>query len=226
MRITNHDYEWHPKYFAILTGLMCGLYMITAALNPKIITIFGLALPAGILTFPLCCIITDLLTEIYGFNRARQAVWTTMVCTGLFAGFTQLALFWPPADFWPHQEAYATIFSTSWRIALAGILAWYFGEIVNAYVVSRMKVLQQAKQMGTRFIGSTVVGQFVDTAIFALVAFYGVFSNADLLTLFLSGWLFKVGYEIVALPITIPVTKYVKRLEGVEHFDRQKLSLV
>jgi queuosine precursor transporter len=226
LRVTNHDHEWHPKYYAVVVGLFCGLYMITLAITPKMVDIYGLILPAGIITFPLCCIITDLLTEVYGFNRTRKAIWTTLLCVVLFSLFTQLAIMMKPAGFWQNQAAFETVFGTSVRIAAAGCLAWVAGEFVNSYVMSKMKILQRAKAMSARFIGSTVVGQFVDTMVFFTVAFAGTMPWDSFLVMCATAWAFKVGYEIIALPLSVPIPTKVKHLEGIEHFDKQKISIV
>ncbi|MGE3771117.1 MAG: queuosine precursor transporter [Bdellovibrionales bacterium] len=226
LRVTAHDYEWHPKYFHIIVGLFCALYMITLALCSKLIEIQGFTLVAGVLVFPLCCIITDLLTEVYGFNRTRQAVWTTMFCAALYAAFTQMSIGLPPAPDWPNQEAYATVHGTSFRVAVAGMAAWVVGELINSLVMSRMKILQHAKAMPLRFIGSTVIGQLADNVVFVGLAFAGTVPNDVLLQMILVGWLIKIIYEVIALPLSVPIAKWVKRLEGVEHYDKQKLSVV
>jgi uncharacterized integral membrane protein (TIGR00697 family) len=227
LKITSHDTEWQPKYFAVITGLFCGLYMISGVTTPKMISLpFGMATSAALIVFPLCTIITDILTEVYGFNRARQAIWTVLVCTILFAVFTQIAIALPPAGFWPHQDSYQNIFATSYRISAAGCLAWVVGEFTNSFVVSKMKILQNAALMPVRFIASTVVGQFLDTIVFFVVAFAGIMAWRDLGVAMLSAWLIKVAYEVVALPLSVPITRLVKRWEGVEHFDRQKLEIV
>lgn len=196
------------------------------AIVSKLIDVHGIVLSAGIITFPFCCIITDILTEVYGFNRTRQAVWTALISTILFAVFTQIAIALPPAGFWPNQDAFSSIFATSFRMAAAGCLAWVAGEFANSFIMSRMKIFQGAKKMPLRFIGSTVIGQFLDTLVFFTVAFAGTVSLSQLSLLIVTGWAAKVLYEIVALPISVPVANKLKQLEGIEHFDRQKLSLV
>ena len=226
LKITNHDADWQPKYFAVITGLFCGLYMIVGALVPKMVDLYGLIVPAGTIVFPICSVLTDLLTEVYGFNRTRQAVWTVLVCNILFAVFTQIAIILPPASFWPHQEAFASIFSMSFRIALAGCSAWVVGELANSFIMSKLKILQNAKMMAVRFILSTIVGQFLDTLVFVVVAFIGTMPFKSLVGVILSVWVFKIIYEIVALPLSVPITNRVKKWEGVEHFDRQKLDIV
>ena len=226
LKTTGRDSEWSPKYFAVVTGLFCGLYMASVATAGKVVSVSGLSAPAAIIIFPLCCILTDILTEVYGFNRARQALWTCLVCTVVFSIVTQLAVMLPAAPFWDGQEAFAKTHGTTWRIALAGCIAWVGGEFINSYIVSKMKIAQNAKAMPARFIGSTIVGQFVDTVLFLAVAFGGVISIANLFPMLLTGWGLKVAYEVVALPLSIPVTNKVKQLEGVEHFDRQDISIL
>jgi uncharacterized integral membrane protein (TIGR00697 family) len=226
LKITTHDNEWQPTYFAAMTGLFCGLYMITMAMNAKLIDVYGFILPVGIVTFPLCAIITDILTEVYGFNRARQAIWTVLVCTVLFAAFTQLAILLPAASFWTGQSGYAAIFGTSLRLAAAGCAAWVAGEFSNSFIMSKMKILQNARLMPVRFIGSTIVGQFFDTLVFGTVAFAGTMPVNKFIGLIVSIWLIKIAYEIVVLPLSVPITNWIKRLEGVEHFDRQEIHIL
>lgn len=226
LRVTNHDYEWHPKYFAVVVGIFCALYMINNAIVSKITVIAGIPFTVALIIFPLCAIITDLLTEVYGFNRTRQAIWTVLAATVLFALFTQAAILLPPADFWPYQAAFEAVFASSWRIAMAGIAAWVVGEFVNSYILSKLKIFQQARHMAARFIGSTVIGQFFDSAIFFTIAFAGTVPWDQLLIMTATAWAVKIAYEIAALPLSIPVANWLKRLEGVEHFDRQKISVV
>lgn len=226
LKITNTDQDWSPRYFAPIVGLFCGLYVTTNALGSKIIDVWGMILPLGIITFPLCAIITDIMTEVYGFNRARQAIWTVLACTLLFGAFTTIGIYIPGAHFWPNQDAYVAVFSTSWRIALAGCCAWLTGEFVNSYIVSKMKISQNARHMGVRFIGSTVIGQIVDTLVFGTIAFAFTMPWLDFAKFLFWVWLLKVAYEIIALPVSLPVTRWVKRLEGIEHFDKQRISII
>ncbi len=226
LKISNTDSDWNPKYFGIVAGSFCALYIITNAVNTKIIDLAGFILPAGIIIFPLCTILADLMTEIYGFNRARQIIWTVLACTILYALFLTLGIHLPPAGFWQNQSAYETIFSTSWRMALAGCLAWLMGELTNSFVLAKMKLIQHGKHMSVRFIGSTIIGQFVDTVVFCTVAFVGLMPGLELLKMMLIAWVFKVLYETLALPLSVTITKWVKKREGIDHFDNQKISFI
>ncbi|HBM90682.1 MAG TPA: transporter [Rhodospirillaceae bacterium] len=226
LRVTSNDSEWSPKYYGVIVGLFCGIYMISTAISLKIIVLGPFIISAGLLVVPLCTIITDILTEIYGFNRTRQAIWTVLVCIILFSFFSQIAVMLPPASFWPHQEAYTTIFSATPRIALAGCLAWLTGEFLNSYVMSKMKIFQNAKNTSLRFIGSTIIAQFADTIVFMLVAFGGAMPWEAFVKMALIAWIAKILYEVFALPLSLSATKKLKQMEGIEHFDKQKISLV
>ena len=226
LRITEKDSDWCPQYYAPIVGIFCAMYMINQAIVPKMITIGSITTTAGIFTFPICAIITDLLTEIYGFNRARKALWTVIICTGLFAIFTQFAIHLPSASFWDDQAAFEAIFALGPRIAVAGACAWIIGELINSFIMSKMKIKQNARNTGIRFIGSTIVGQFFDSIIFFTIAFAGTMAWIELAVVTLTAWGLKVAYEVFALPISLSVTKWLKRLEGVEHFDKQKISAV
>ncbi|MGE4352137.1 MAG: queuosine precursor transporter, partial [Bdellovibrionales bacterium] len=171
LRVTGHDYEWSPKYYAVISGLFIALYLTTTALGNKIFTLYGISTTAGLLTFPLCTVLSDILTETYGFNRTRQVIWTAMATVILFTAFTYIAIELPPAPFWPHQEAFAATFATTWRLAAGGCAAWAVGELLNSFIMSRLKIFQQATHMPVRFIGSTVVAQFFDTLTVGLIAF-------------------------------------------------------
>jgi uncharacterized integral membrane protein (TIGR00697 family) len=226
MRITTEENEWTPKYLVFFSAVFCGLYMVTIALNTKMIDLFGWYVPAGLLTFPICAIITDILTEVYGFNRARRAIYATLLCAILFALLSNAVIYLPPAPFYEHQQAFQSIFGQTPRIALAGCAAWVVGEIANSVVLAKMKVQQNAKQMSLRFVASTAVGQLLDSTVFCLIAFVGVMPLTAIFWLILGAVAFKVAYEITALPLTLPLTRHIKKLEGVEHFDRGKLELI
>jgi uncharacterized integral membrane protein (TIGR00697 family) len=219
LKTTHHDSDWQPKHYAVLVGLFSGLYVTAAAIGSKVVDLWGLQFPAGLLVFPICCIITDLLSEIYGFNRARKAIYTVLATTILFAVFTQIAIIMPYPIEWENQGAFATIFANTPRIVLAGCLAWVAGELLNSFVISRLKISQKAKHVSVRFIASTAVGQSADSIVFCFVAFIGVMPFDMIIKLIITATLFKIIYEVIALPVSISITNWLKQLEGVEHFD-------
>jgi queuosine precursor transporter len=176
---------------------------------------------AGVLFFPVSYIIGDMLTEVYGYARARRVIWTGFAALAFMAFMAAVVVALPPAPGWPDQPAYEAVFANSWRIVLASMLAFWVGEFANSFVLARMKVASQGRSMGLRFVASTVVGQGLDSLIFYPVAFYGLagWPTASLFQTVLSQWAIKTGWEILLLPLTIAIVAAMKRREGVDVFD-------
>lgn len=186
----------------------------------KLIDIFGLIVPAGIVIFPISYIVGDILTEVYGYRQARRVIWLGFFCNliavlGIVAG--QLL---PAADFWDGQAAYERILGFAPRLLFASFCAYLVGEFANSYVLSRMKVATSGRFLWMRTIGSTFVGQGLDSLIFILIAFIGTTPTDALLTAIVSQWLFKTAYEVLATPITYIVIDRIKKHEGVDTYDR------
>ena len=207
------------RLLAPITGLFVAVLMITNILDVKIFTAFGLDLPAGIIVFPLAYVFGDVLTEVYGYAIARRVIWTGFISLLLLVVALQIAGALPPAGFWPHQSAFTEIFTQVPRLVAASFLAYFCGEFVNSYIVAKLKLKTQGRGLGLRFIASTFFGQFVDTAMFITVAFAGVMPLAELWSVFVSGWLIKVGWELLALPLTLLAVRRIKRIENEDHFD-------
>jgi hypothetical protein len=158
------------------------------------------------------------LTEVYGFRAARRVILLGFVCNVVAVGAIQLALRLPAADFWAeNQEAYETILGTTWRIFVASLCAYLVGELTNSFVLSRMKVATRGRFLWSRTIGSSVVGQGLDSALFVTIAFAG--TGAPLLDTILTTWAIKVAWEALATPITYLVANGLKRSEGIDVFD-------
>jgi len=176
---------------------------------------------AGILFFPLSYIIGDVLTEVYGYARARRVIWagTIAVLFMAFMSFVVVAL--PPAPDWKNQAAYEVIFGQVPRIVLASVCAFWAGEFVNSYVLARMKVWTQGKLLWTRTIGSTVVGQAVDSLIFYPLAFWGAegWTNDLVIKVLITQWALKVGWEVLLTPLTYVVVNFLKAREEVDVYD-------
>jgi uncharacterized integral membrane protein (TIGR00697 family) len=207
------------KYLIFISGLFAATLLISNTLDTKIFTIGNLALPAGIILFPLAYVFGDVLTEVYGYTIARRVIWTGFAGLILMLISYEIARAIPPANFWEHQEAFDTIFSHIPRIAVASVTAYFCGEFINSYIVAKMKVKMQGKQTWLRLVLSTVAGQFVDTSVFVAIAFIGVFTVPDLITLILSAWAIKVAWEIIALPLTLFVVSWLKKTENVDFYD-------
>ncbi|MXP25614.1 queuosine precursor transporter [Altererythrobacter indicus] len=176
---------------------------------------------AGVLFFPIGYIIGDVLTEVYGYARARRVIWTGFAALIFMAFMAYVVVKLPPADGWPGQESYEFVFGNSWRIVMASIAAFWAGEFANSYVLARMKVLTKGKALWSRTIGSTIVGQALDSIIFYPLAFYGLagWPPEQLMEVVISQWVIKTSWEILLTPVTYIVIGFLKRREGVETFD-------
>ncbi|WP_324262455.1 queuosine precursor transporter [Altererythrobacter sp. H2] len=182
---------------------------------PDGLFVFG----AGILFFPVSYVIGDILTEVYGYERARRCIWTGFAALVFMAFMSWAVVAMPPAASWTGQSAYESVFGQVPRIVLASILAFWAGEFVNAFVLARMKVWTQGKALWSRTIGSTFVGQAVDSAIFYPVAFLGVWETRDVIIVMVTNWVLKVVWEAVLTPVTYVVVGRLKRSEGVDLYD-------
>ncbi len=174
---------------------------------------------AGILFFPLSYVIGDVLTEVYGFARARRCIWTGFAALLFMAFMAQIVVALPPAASWDGQAAYEAVFGQVPRIAIASIIAFWAGEFVNSVVLAKMKLWTKGKHLWSRTIGSTVVGQGVDSFIFYPLAFWGVWDSETLLVVLLTQWALKVAWEALLTPVTYAVVGWLKRREGVDVFD-------
>jgi hypothetical protein len=174
---------------------------------------------AGILFFPLSYVLGDVLTEVYGYARARRVVWVGFVAASFAAAMAAFIVWIPPAEGWEGQEAMAKVFGQVPRIFAASILAFWAGEIANAYVLARMKLLTKGRYLWTRTIGSTAVGQGVDSLIFYPLAFLGVWETSLVLTVMVTNYLLKVGWEAALTPVTYKVVGAMKRAEGLDVYD-------
>ena len=207
---------------------------------PDGIFIYG----AGILFFPLGYVIGDILTEIYGFARARRVIWTGFAAMIFLAFMSYVVVSLPAFDGWACsasgfdgqgplvsrdspdgptgaicQETYTSVFGNAWRIVLASVVAFWAGEFVNSYVMAKMKVWTKGKALWARTIGSTVFGQGVDSLIFYPVAFLGIWTTEAVITVMVTNWLLKVIWEAALTPVTYLVVGRLKKAEGVDLFD-------
>jgi queuosine precursor transporter len=176
---------------------------------------------AGVLFFPLSYVIGDMLTEVYGYARARRVIWTGFAALAFMAFMAWVVVQLPPAPGWTDQAAYEAVFGNSWRIVLASMLAFWAGEFANSLVLAKLKLRDNGRRMGLRFVASTVVGQGLDSLIFYPVAFYGQdgWPTDALFQTVLSQWVIKTGWEIILLPVTIAIVVALKRREGVDLYD-------
>jgi hypothetical protein len=175
---------------------------------------------AGILFFPVSYVIGDVLTEVYGYGRARRCIWAGF-CAMLFMAFmAAVVVALPPDAGWTGQAAYEQVFGQVPRIVFASIVAFWAGEFANSYVLARMKVWTEGRHLWTRTIGSTFVGQGIDSLLFYPLAFFGVWETETLLKVLLIQWALKVAWEAILTPVTYAVVGWLKRREGVDVYDR------
>lgn len=176
---------------------------------------------AGILFFPLSYVIGDVLTEVYGYARARRVIWAGLVAVAFMAFMSWVVVELPPSPSWTNQAAYETIFGQVPRIVLASMVAFWAGELVNSYILARMKVWTKGKHLWMRTIGSTIGGQGIDSLIFYPLAFWGAegWTNTLVLQVLVTQWVLKVGWEVLLTPVTYAVVAFLKRHEGVDVFD-------
>lgn len=218
--MVSRQFRYYDFVMAAFVAILL-LSNVIGAAKPAAISIAGQewVFGAGILFFPLGYVIGDVLTEVYGFARARRVIWAGFVALLFMAFMSWVVVALPPAANWQGQAAYEQVFGQVWRIVFASIAAFWAGEFVNSYVMARMKLLTRGKYLWTRTIGSTLVGQGVDSLIFYPLAFWGVWQNKVVLTVMVTNWFLKVMWEVLLTPVTYGVVAFLKRKEGVDLFD-------
>jgi queuosine precursor transporter len=200
----------------LITALFVTCLITANIIAVKLISVGPFVLPAAVIVFPLSYIFGDILTEVYGFKLARRVIWLGFFCNLLFVVFAGIGQILPSASFWQGQSAYQTILGYTPRLLAASFLGYLAGEFANSFVLAKMKVLTKGRWLWTRTIGSTVIGQALDTTIFIVVAFSGITS---LPILILSHWVAKVLIEAAFTPVTYVVVNYLKKSESVDTFD-------
>ncbi|HEY0622993.1 queuosine precursor transporter [Sphingomonas sp.] len=210
----------HFRYYDFVMAAFCVVLVLSNVVGAaKVATLGGLTFGAGILFFPLSYVLGDVLTEIYGYARARRVIWAGFGATVFAAVMCWVIVVMPPAPGWGGQEVYEAAFGQVWRIVGASVIAFWAGEFVNSYVLARMKILTAGRHLWSRTIGSTVFGQGVDSLIFYPLAFLGEWTTGQVVTVMLTNWGLKVLWEVVLTPVTYAVVGFLKRREGVDVFD-------
>jgi len=205
--------------FLVVAALFVTCLITANIIIAKQISIGGIVLPAAIIIFPLSYIIGDVLTEVYGYRQARRVIWLGFACNLLAVLAIWIGQILPPAPVFDAQTAYERILGSTPRFLLASFAAYLAGEFTNSVVLSKMKILTKGRWLWTRTIGSTVVGQGVDTVVVLSIAFMGVLPVSVLGAMMLFHWLVKCAYEALATPLTYIVVGYLKRKEGVDAYD-------
>jgi len=210
----------HSNWFLIVAALFVTCLVVSNIIAVKLIDVAGLILPAAIIIFPVSYILGDVLTEVYGYARARQVIWLGFLCNLVAVVAIAAGGLLPAAGFWGGQAAWDTILGYVPRILGASFIAYLIGELVNAWVLARLKVAMEGRHLWVRTIGSTLVGQLLDSAVFITIAFAGVLPAEALLGAVITQWLVKSAYEALATPLTYAVVGFLKRVDDVDVYDR------
>lgn len=210
----------HPKFITLLIVLNVAFQLISDATAAKIILLFGFGVSVTVLYFPFTYIISDLLTEVYGYAQARRVLYYTLLASILAGVVYQVAVTVPPAPFFNNQAAYQTVFGIVPRVLIGGWIAVFGGDICNNYVLARLKVLTKGRFLWLRTISSTIVGQLVNTSIFYVIALSGFLPGTELLKGIAGGWIAKTLVEVFMTPVTYIIIKILKRSEGIDYYDK------
>ena len=219
------EHRWLPA----ITAFFVTSLLVSNIIAVKLIALGPFYLPAGVLIFPISYIFGDILTEVYGYARARRVIWIGFFCNLLAVIIFFLSVELSPAPFWKigsfesseaSQQAYRAIFYSTPRILLASFIAYLAGELLNSFVLAKMKVATEGRHLWLRTIGSTVVGQLVDSGVFIFLAFYGTVSLPALIKIVSGQWLIKSAYEALVTPFTYLAVNFLKRVEHEDFYDR------
>lgn len=208
------------KYLGVFLALYVTFQLVSDISAGKIISLFGLPVSVTVLFFPVTYIFADILTEVYGYARARSVVWMVFFSSIIAGLIYQLAVYLPPAAGFDANAAYARVLGSVPRILLGGWIAVWVGGMLNDYVIAKMKLKTKGKYLWMRTIGSTIVGEFANTVLFYTIALYAILPNNLLFASIISGWLIKVAVEIIFTPWTYFVVNRLKRLENEDYYDK------
>jgi len=207
------------KYFDVILGLFVAVLLISNIASTKIIAVWKFTFDGGTILFPLSYIFGDILTEVYGYRKARKAIWV-----GFFSAFLMSLVLWvigilKPAQGWDLQSAYLSILGQAPRIVGASLIAYFAGEFINSFILAKLKIATKGRWLWIRTIGSTIAGELIDTLLFCFIAFYGLYPNSLLLSIIISNYVFKVGLEAILTPATYKIVGFLKRRESEDYYD-------
>jgi hypothetical protein len=218
MRVTSRSY----KYLDALTTAFVVILLVSNLIAQKVCLIGPFAVSGAVLLFPITYIFGDVFTEVYGYAASRRAIWLGFFGTALLYVIGAIVIALPSAPGWHNQQAFTTVFGFIPRILAASLIAFWAGEFANSYTMARLKLLTNGRKLWTRTIGSTVVGQAVDTVLVIALTFGGIYPVRTLLNIMATGYALKVGYEVIATPLTYLVVNWLKRTEQADAFDRHE----
>ena len=202
-------------------ALFVAVLLISNIACTKIVSMWKFDFDGGTLLFPLAYIFGDILTEVYGYKKSRRVIWTGFGCALLMSAVLMIVGALNPAEGWENQEAYQKILGLTPRIVIASLIAYFAGEFSNSYLMAKIKIWMKGKKLWVRTIGSTLVGEGVDTTLFILIAFWGVLPGGLLLAIFVSNYIIKCGIEILFTPLTYKIVKFLKKAENEDYYDKK-----
>jgi uncharacterized integral membrane protein (TIGR00697 family) len=209
----------YSAWFLLVTAVFITCLITANIIAVKLFSVAGLVLPAAVIIFPISYIVGDVLTEVYGYQRARQVIWLGFLCNLIAVVAIWLGGRLPPASFWDGQAAYDQILGYTPRLLAASFLAYLAGEFANSFVLAKMKIFTNGRWLWTRTIGSTLVGEGLDSLVFITGAFLGNIPLAGLGSAIVTQWLAKSAYETMATPLTYAIVSFLKRQEGADVYD-------
>jgi len=209
----------YSHWFLLVASIFITCLITSNIIAVKLVNIFGLVLPAAIIIFPISYIFGDVLTEVYGYHQARRVIWLGFFCNLIAAVAIWLGQILPAASFWEGQTAYERILGYTPRLLGASFLAYLVGEFTNSFVMAKMKIATNGRWLWTRTIGSTLVGQGLDSLVFMTLAFIGTIPLTVLVGAIVVQWLSKSAYEAIITPLTYVVVNFLKKREGLDVFD-------
>lgn len=209
------------RYFDIIMALFVAVLLISNIASTKIVALWKFTFDGGTLIFPLSYIFGDVLTEVYGYRRARKVIWVGFFSAMLMSIILMIVVALKPASDWPYQEAYKNIIGLTPRIVVASLIAFLAGGFSNSYILAKIKVWLKGRFLWIRTISSTLFGQGVDTLLFVLIAFYGVLPTSLLIAVIISNYIFKCGVEILFTPLTYKIVGFLKKKENEDYYDVQ-----
>lgn len=208
------------KFYQFISALFVTCLIISNIIAVKIGAFGSYFLPVAVILFPITYIIGDILTEVYGYSAARRAIWTGFACNLVAVIAIYIAMKIPSAPFFENQKAFEQILGFAPRLLAASFIAYLVGQFANSVVLAKMKIKTNGKHLWMRTIGSTIVGEGLDSLIFISLAFYGVMPTSAIGGLIITQWIFKTLFEVVLTPVTYSVVGYLKKTEQIDVYDK------
>ncbi|MBI4053328.1 MAG: queuosine precursor transporter [Candidatus Diapherotrites archaeon] len=209
------------RYFDVIMASFVAVLIISNIASSKILSFFFFDFDGGTLLFPLSYIFGDILTEVYGYRKSRKVIWMGFFATAFMSAYLWLVGILPPSPGWENQGAFMAVLGVVPRIVIASLVAYFAGEFSNSFILAKMKIWTKGKWLWARTIGSTIVGEGVDTLLFVTIAFFGVLPQSLFIAVIVSNYVFKVGIEVLFTPITYKIVAFLKRMEKTDVYDHK-----